>query len=178
MVSSDIPVYPACCRVALTIHAMARIAPAHAARKSPRGLPRVVQGVTVSAAGACPHLYTRAGRCRGRVGEAHSGGGPRGTAPDPPHWARQLCELRGPEFALRPSAFSPSDSKPTGEVIAGNSKVRLCPIHTTQGANLNQPAHWRLTDSTMSGARLAAIDLPTQCPHKVSSYLLIFARSI
>ena len=26
-------------------------------------------------------------------------------SPDPPHWARQLCELGGPELALRPSAF-------------------------------------------------------------------------
>jgi hypothetical protein len=42
----------------------------------------------------------------------------RAESSDPPHWARQLCEPGGPEFALRPSAFSPSASKPTREVIA------------------------------------------------------------
>ncbi len=47
--------------------------------------------------------------------------------------------LEGRCHKRRPSAFSPSESKPTRRVISRTEEARLCPIHTTSYVNPDLP---------------------------------------
>jgi hypothetical protein len=92
------------------------------------------------------HTYTRSEGVAGLLALVHTAEvDQRRNPPGPPHWARQLCELGGPEFALRPSAFSQSDSNGRGCWPHGQSKRALCPIHTTACVKLGSVAPRRLT---------------------------------
>ena len=99
---------------------------------------RVVQGRGACVCNSCPrlpgdfHTYTRSEGVAGSLALVHTpGGGPEANPRIHLTGRASSVSTEGRCLEHRPSAFSPSDSKPTRGVISRTAEARLCPIHTT-----------------------------------------------